>query len=223
MNNQGRNIFIGINYQTIAAFALYLQYLNDKEFSYIQLEALDLSDFHLVFKNERKIICESKNYSSNLTDYKIKEILEKIVEKKNINDNDEILIICSKCNTGFFKEIKNLWFYKKDLEDIFRGKGFSEALINILQKNKINLWEIAEDLIEDIIFSLFYELVGFWLPDDEIKKIVHSIQIEKFYKGSAKGETYTRDDIFNRINEFSKKIKNDSTKSSNASISVLPN
>ena len=185
MNNQGRNIFKGINFQILAAFALYLQFLNDKIFSYIQLEAPDLSDFYLVFNDNHKIICESKNYSTNLTDYHVKNILKKIIDKKSINDNDEVLIICRKSNTNIFKKVKDLKFYKSYLEDFLKKRRYGEEFFNVI--TKINVWEIEENIIEDIIFSLFYELIGFWLPNEQIKRIVDNILIEKFYKGSAEG------------------------------------
>ena len=209
MNYQGRNIFKGINFQTLAAFSLYLQYLNDKEFSYIQLEAPDLSDFYLVFNDNHKIICESKNYSTNLTDYHVKKILKKIIASKSINDNDEILIICKKSNTDIFKKVKDLKFYKNILEDFLKKRGFGEEFFNVV--TKINLWEIEDNLIEDIIFSLFYELIGFWLPDKQIKRIVDNILIEKFYKGSAEGAIFTREDIFKEIEHLSKEIKSSTT------------
>lgn len=209
MSYQGKNVFRGINFQTLAAFSLYLQYLSNNEFSYIQLEAPDLSDFHLVFKDNHKIICESKNYSTNLTDYYVKEVLKKIVEKKTINDNDEILIICKKSNTDIFKKVKTLRFNKNILEDFLTKRGFKKEFFNFLIKS--NLWEIADNLIEDIIFSLFYELIGFWLPDNKIKRIVNDILVEKFYKGSAEGAIFTREEIFKEIRSLSKEIKDSST------------
>lgn len=209
MSYQGRNIFKGINFQTLAAFSLYLQYLNDREFSFIQLEAPDLSDFYLIFNDNHKIVCESKNYSINLTDHHIKDILKKTIKKNTINDNDEILIICRKSNTDIFKKVKELRFYKNYLEDFLKKRGFGKEFFNII--TKINLWEIEENLIEDIIFSLFYELIGFWLPDKQIERIVNDILIKKFYKGSAKGVIFTKEDIFNEIEYLSKEVKSSTT------------
>ncbi|MHB8277984.1 MAG: hypothetical protein ACYDIA_10085, partial [Candidatus Humimicrobiaceae bacterium] len=209
MSDQGRNIFKGANYQVLAAFSLFLQYLRYNDFSHMQLEAPDLSDFYLVFNDGRKLICESKNYNIGISDSILKEILEKIDSKKSLENKDEIIIVCSKCNTEIILKVKNLRFYKKGLEEYLKNKNFSINLESLLLKT--NIWEIKENIISETMFYLFYEIVGFWLPEEEIGRITSDILVNRFYKGSARGEIYKKENIYNEIKLLAKKIRESST------------
>ncbi|MHB8279497.1 MAG: hypothetical protein ACYDIA_17865 [Candidatus Humimicrobiaceae bacterium] len=155
------------------------------------------------------MICESKNYNTGFTDSTLKEILEKINRKKSLENKDEIVIICSKCNTNIIKRVKNLRFYKKELEEYLKNKNFSVNIESLLLKT--NIWEIKENIIGETVFSLFYEIIGFWLPEEEIGRITSNILINRFYKGSAKGEIYKKEDIYNEIRLLAKKIRESST------------
>ena len=63
--------------------SLFLQQLRDQNFSYIQLEAPGFQDFNLVFKDEKKIICESKARSKPINYGDIKKILSIILSKNH--------------------------------------------------------------------------------------------------------------------------------------------
>ncbi|MFC1564460.1 hypothetical protein ACFL6G_05955, partial [candidate division KSB1 bacterium] len=89
MSKKGQNNIGGITAQCWAALALFLQYLKDPNFSHIHLESSKGEDYDLVFKDGRKIICESKNWYRNFTYNNLRNVLQKIVTKKSIKTDDE--------------------------------------------------------------------------------------------------------------------------------------
>ena len=95
MGSQGQSNYKGINAQAWAAMSLFLQHLRDPNFSYMHLEAPKFEDFNLVFKEEKKIICESKDWRQRFSFPHLKKILSSLLRKTAIGDKDEILIICS--------------------------------------------------------------------------------------------------------------------------------
>ena len=106
MSKSGQSNFTGISAQSWAALSLFLQYLKDPHFSYIHLESSAGEDFDLVFKNGKKIICESKAWNRNITYYNLKKILHNIISKKSINTEDEILIVCPKLSDRLKRDIE---------------------------------------------------------------------------------------------------------------------
>lgn len=203
MGKKGQPNLKGIIYQSGAAISLFLQYLKKANFSYIHLEAPEFQDFNLVFNDGKKIICEAKNWKRKFNYSDLRKILSDILNRKNLGENDEILFICSKINEDLEEKVKNAKYFisteyfKKEYYPLFKKKNFTDEQIKILPQ--VIFWKVSEDINEKLAYSLFEELLDFWLPEDDIKKIINSILIEKIYKRSAKGDVFTREELFTEI------------------------
>jgi len=203
MGKKGQPNLKGIIYQSGAAISLFLQYLKKANFSYIHLEAPEFQDFNLVFNDGKKIICEAKNWKRKFNYSDLRKILSDILNRKNLGENDEILFICSKINEDLEEKVKNAKYFisteyfKKEYYPLFKKKNFTDEQIKILPQ--VIFWKVSEDINEKLAYSLFEELLDFWLPEDDIKKIINSILIEKIYKRSAKGDIFTREELFTEI------------------------
>ncbi len=193
MSKQGQSNYKGINAQSQAAMSLFLQYLRDPNFSYIQLEAPKLADFVLVFNDGHKIICESKAWQEKFTFSHLKGVLNSILRKAELGENDEILIICTDLDDKLEKKVRNIKYFHKFISPEFKRKGFTDRQITIL--NKVKFWRVNKKFNEKIIYSLFSELIDFWLPQGDINRIIDSILIRKIYKGSEKGARFSREDV----------------------------
>ena len=79
MEHPGRNPFKGTNYQTLAALALFLQYLKIPAFLCIQLETPGSIDFTLVFADDHKIFCEAKDQKNGLRDSDLKKFVRNLL------------------------------------------------------------------------------------------------------------------------------------------------
>jgi len=204
MSKQGQYNYKGINAQAWAAMSLFLQYLRDPSFSYIQLEAPQFEDFNLVFKDGHKIICESKDWKKEFSFSHLKKVLSFLLNKAAIGEMDEILIICTKLNDELKKKVENMKYLSKFVEPEFKKKKFSNQQIAIL--DRIKFWRVQEEDNHLIVYALFGELLDFWLPEEELEYKADSILIKRIYKGSAKGEIYSREDILNEIESIRKKV-----------------
>jgi len=197
MGKQGQNVYKGINAQAWAAMSLFLQYLRNTDFSYIQFEAPKFEDFNLVFIDGHKIICESKDWKEEFNFSHLKKILDKILKKTTIGEKDEILIICTKLNNDLRSKVENMRYWSQIIESEFKKKKFSEQQIAIL--DKVKFWKVSKKNNHLIVYSLFSELLGFWLPEDELESKVKSFLVDKIYEGSEKGDRYKREDIISEI------------------------
>ena len=203
MDKKGLPNFKGIIYQSGAAISLFLQYLKKPNFSYIHLEAPKFQDFNLVFNDGKKIICEAKNWKRKFNYSNLRKILDDILNRKNLGKNDEILFICNEINSELKEKVKyveyfiNTEYFKKEFYPFFKKKKFTDEQINILPQ--VKFWKVSEDINENLVYSLFEELLDFWLPENDLKKIINSILIDKIYKGSAKGNTFTQDELLIEI------------------------
>ena len=193
--NGGSANLDGINFQVKAAFSLFLQYLKDEKFSHIHLEAPQFQDFNLLFSNGKKIICECKNRKDKFSYPHLKKILENIQE--GVNENDEILIICKEVNEQLAWDINNI--------KCFKEKGYSEKIIPCL--SRVKFWIVPRDFHKEIMYPLLAEIIGFWLPFEDVEKIAHNILVKKFYLGSAKSAVYTREDFLSEINKLAVEVK----------------
>ena len=204
MGIKGQYNYKGINAQSWAAMALFLQYLRDTSFSYIQLEAPCFEDFNLVFNDGHKIICESKAHKQKFSFSNLKTIVRTISKKKALNENDEILVICTNLDESLQSKVKHIRYFTGLLAPDFIKKGFKKEDIKILAK--IKFWETKTNINEKIVYSLFSELMNFWLPENDLKQIVDSILVKKIYKGSEQGRVYSRQDIFDEIDALRRDI-----------------
>jgi len=214
MNKHGANNIKGINYQCQAALSLFLQYLREPNFSYIHLEAPNYADFNLVFVDGSKIICESKNWGKDINYSELKTILGTILRKNSITDDDKILIVCSNLNKKMAEEVRCVRYYdlKKafnQLPDMIKIK-FSRKIIEILPK--VDFWEVKEKHQENIVYSLFEELLNLnvWLPKDKIEIFADEILLKKIQYGSAKSSIYRKQEIFDEIEKIRQNAIRDS-------------
>lgn len=197
MRHPGRAIFKGARYQTLAGMSLFLQFQRLSNFSYIHFEAPHTRDFDLVFVDNHKIICEARDWSDGLRDSNIASIVEKLGKEQAVGKEDEILIVCSKYKTDIFDLAKNLKFSPEAFEEQIIKRGYRKDQISLLLK--LRVWQQTKDDLTDSVYALFSELIGFWLPDKDIKTIAHSKLLEKFYEGSAEGKIYARAELVSEI------------------------
>jgi hypothetical protein len=207
MSTAGQYNYKGINAQSWAAMSLFLQYLRDPNFSLIELEALNFEDFNLVFSNGKKIICESKDRKEKFSYPHLKALLEDIHKKGPLNEEDEILVICREIKEEFVSNVRNVKYFDQPKEKFIK-KHYSPQLISLLPR--VKFWVVPASINEEIIYSLMSELIDFWLPEEDIRWFTDSILIQRIYKGSANGATYSQTEIITEIEEFKKKVQKES-------------
>ncbi len=200
----GQANIAGINAQAWASMSLFLQYLRDPRFSHIHLEVPNFQDFNLVFNDGHKIICESKDRKVNFNYGHLRPILENINRSKAIGDQDEILIVCRNANKSLISDVEHVKYFE-ELKNKFKKKGYAGTEIALLPK--VKFWVVPPSFNSEVIYSLFSELINFWLPPEDVKRFIDSILIQKIYKGSASGATYSRSDILKEIEEFKKEVQ----------------
>ncbi|MDO8511770.1 MAG: hypothetical protein Q7S57_00715 [bacterium] len=207
MGRAGQSNYKGINTQAWAAMSLFLQFLRDPNFSHIHLEAQGFEDFNLVFNDGKRIICESKDRKKPFNYAHLKEFLTKVVASKEVADADEILIVCTNVNTELISRVENSRYWD-GVKDQFKEKGYSAAMISLLPR--VRFWHIKSGFIQKTIYSLFTDLLNFWLSEEDIKRISDSILVQKIYIGSAVGDTYSRIDILKEINNIAVETRQNS-------------
>lgn len=197
----------GINAQIQASMSLFLQFLRDPRFLQIYLEPAGFQDFNLVFNDGHKIICESKNWKEIFNYAHLRSVLQNISDNKIVGDNDEILIICNNVSDNLKSDIEYVKYFEY-LKNKFKQKGYSDTAIVLLPR--VKFWIVPSSFNEKIIYSLFANLINFWIPSDDVERIVDRILIQKIYKGSAKGGTYSKTDILKEIDDLVSEVKHNS-------------
>jgi hypothetical protein len=197
MSKAGQNNYKGVNAQAWAALSLFLQYVRDPRFSHIHLEATGFEDFNLMFDNGRKIICESKDRKKAFNYADLKEVLQKVVGK-DVGKEDEILIICSNVNKNLVSKVEHSKYWDQ-IKDQFLKKGYTADMVNLLPQ--VRFWNVkAGSSQRNVVYALFADLLKFWLPEEEIKRIANSLLVEKIYAGSEAGATYSKNDLVKEAN-----------------------
>ncbi|NQS88441.1 hypothetical protein HQ584_01430 [Patescibacteria group bacterium] len=206
MTKAGRPVFKGINSQAWAAMSLFLQYVNRQDFRHIGLEGDKLEDFHLVFEDGHKIICESKasiiNYSQ------IRDILSRIIKHKQTNPEDDLLVICRKVSSEARSDIENFKFFGALLRSRLSKKDFTEKHLSLLPQ--VKFWEVTQEVNIESVELLVAELLKIWVPDHSLKEIVSSLVVNKIYFGSQKGTKLTKHEFLQQLEERKKQIVKDS-------------
>lgn len=204
MGKHGQYNYKGINAQSWAAMSLFLQHLRKSDFAYIELEAPNFEDFNLVFNDGHKIICESRALKSCFSFANLKKVVRSVLKKRDLEEKDEILIICNRLDKGMEDKVKHVEYFKKLISPDFQKKGFTSKEIAALPQ--VKFWEATTNLNEKIVYSLFSELINFWLPEADFKTIVDSVLLQKIYKGSEKGKSYSKTDILNQVDDLRKGV-----------------
>ncbi len=204
MSKKGSNNYTGINAQSWAALSLFLQSLARENFSYIELEGAKCEDFDLVFTNENRIICESKDWGKTFTLGHLKEILKKIHKRGTFNVDDQIVIICRTGQKKLKDWLEQGEYRREDLEKKVIKAGIKKELIPLFFKTKI--WEVSKEKNEDIVNQLFGEVLNFWIPKGRFIEFRNSILLEKIYFKSAKGEKLTKVEFFSEVDSLRKRL-----------------
>ncbi len=204
MSKSGENNFKGINSQALAAMSLFLQFLRDSRFSHIKLEGDKLEDFTLYFEDGHKIICEAKDRQEKFSYPHLKQVLQNVIANGGLRKDDEILIVCTNLNESFQSEVKHAKYYEP-LKVKFAKKAYSEDQFKLLPR--VKFWVVPPSFNQGIVFSLFTELMNFWIPPEEVEKVVNNILIQKIYRGSAEGGTYSRVEILKEVEDFKVEIQ----------------
>jgi len=201
----GKPAQAGFNAQNWAALSLFLQYIEKSDFQYIGFEGIKLEDFHLVFEDGRKIICESKNKNININYADIRRILDNVYKHGQINPFDEILIICKKVNPAAKSDIENFKYYGEKIKIKLKNKRhkFKERHLKLLPQ--VRFWEVSKDINKKAVRLLTARLLKIWVPENTLEEIVSKYVIEEVYDGSEKGKILTKEEFLKKIEQ--RKIK----------------
>ena len=202
MNKAGQNNYKGINSQAWAAMSLFLQFVRARTLEKIILESPGLQDFVLVFNDGHRLICESKDYREPIRHPKIREIINSIVANKQFTDKDEVLIVASRFSQEVKSDIENYKYWAGVIEPRLQKKGFQRKHFDLL--SQIRLWEVPPIENHKIVYALFAELLGVWLPQEELEAKIDSLIVKKIYENSAKGGEYSRKELMEEIDKLKK-------------------
>lgn len=202
MNKAGQNNYKGINSQAWAAMSLFLQFVRARTLDKIIFEAPGLQDFVLVFNDGHRLICQSKDYQQSITHSEIKKILEGIIQDKQYTNKDEVLIIASKFSKEVKSDVKNYKYWASIIGPKLRKKGFQRKHLDLLPQ--VRLWEVPPIENHKIVYALFAELLGIWLPKDELEAKVDSLIVKKIYENSAIGGEYSKKELMDEIDKLKK-------------------
>jgi hypothetical protein len=209
MSSAGMNNYKGVTYQAWAAMLLFLLHLRETgNFNQVVLEDPKWEDFTLEYGNGKKVICESKFRSRQLTAANIKSILQSIIKRGvSLKKDDEIVIICRDVSTKVASDIRHLSWFRQEISPKYIKMGFSDKEIDLLAKTSFFYADSAEYLYSEVSIY-FRSLVDFWLPDSEVDKWIKSVFVDHIINKSAKGGSFSRADLDNEINTYRReKIK----------------
>src|SRR3989344_4974768 len=195
MSKKGQNTQKGIFAQNWAALSLFLQFLRDKDFSYIQIEPDHSEDFDLVFSSGKKVICESKYRLEKFSYSQLKELLEKITARGSIDSRDEILVVCKNVSENLIsltKYIRYSAFREQEKAKLIK-LGFNDQLLNLV--SQVNFWQLEKVEDNELNYSLVAELINFWVPEDDIKRFTNDILQTKISQKATAGAAYSRSDL----------------------------
>lgn len=210
MSKQGQYNFRGINSQAWAAMSLFLQFLSKSDFSHIIFEGDKLEDFCLVFNDGKKIICESKDHTDGVGYSKLKDILGKVVKHGQINSNDEILIVCPSIDQNVLSDIEHVKYLKEHTQDkLIKKHKFTKDEVALL--SQVHFWQISQTISQSSVEALIAYLLGIWVPRHVLSEIVCSFMVVEVYFGSQKGQTLTKKDFLEKLEERKKQAVSDST------------
>lgn len=207
MSKAGSATFKGANSQALAAMSLFFQFLKDPRFDSIQLEGENFEDFTIFFNDDKKIFCEAKDRKQKFSYPQLKEVLDNVEKRGQFNSDDKILVICTNANSNLVSEVKNFKFYP-GLAKKFTSKGFEDKILPLL--GKVDFWVVPPSFNEDVIYSLFADVINFWVPPEQIKQYVNNLLVQEIYKGSANGKRYSRIDVSKAIEKFKEDVQKSS-------------
>lgn len=209
MSKAGQNTQKGIFAQNWAALSLFLQFLKNPNFSYIQIEPEHSEDFLLVFKDGKKIVCESKYRAETFSHSHLKELLKKISDRKTMDDEDEILVICKNVSDNLVSLTKNAGFeaFREAVKTKLSKLGFGDEYIPLL--SRVNFWVLKTPVeSSELNYSLVSELLNIWVPEEEVRRFSNDILQNKISKKAITGSVYSRQDFDKDVNDFREEVQN---------------
>ena len=156
MSHAGESNYKCINSQSWSAMSLFLQYLKQTTFTHIQLEGKYFEDFTLFFNDDHKIICESKDRKKAFNYADLKTLLDVIFKRTTLDENDEILVICTNLNPklkSYVEWMKYIDDPKHEIYKFFKKKKFSDDAISGLRK--VRFCQVSPEKHHLAVYSIF--------------------------------------------------------------------
>lgn len=196
MSKKGQNNITGIEAQQWAALSLFLQYLSDPHFDHIQLEPPHFHDFNLVFKDGKKIICESKYHQIGFKHSDLNKILKATNKKHDVKGQDTILIFCLKVSRALESDVKMTRYFPEQYEKKFRKKEFRDKDIALI--SHVRFWKATSELNKIIVSALLADYLDYWIPAEDLTRLVNTIK-QQFYDAASKGKTFSRLELASKV------------------------
>lgn len=203
MSKKGQNNIIGVEAQQWAALSLFLQYLSDPQFDHIRLEPSNYEDFNLIFRDDRKIICESKYRKRAFSYSHLRGVLKTISSKYNVKDGDAILIVCRKLDNSLVSNTKMIRYFPEKYNQIFRNKQFSKREIVLLPK--VKFWVVSSDFNKGVCYALLEDYAPFWIPQEDLKRFSESLKVQ-FNELAKRGASFSRGELNEKLKNLKKEI-----------------
>ena len=206
MSKQGGSNYKGTNSQAWAAFALFLQYVERSDFNYLGLEGENLEDFHLVFKDGKKIVGESKAYKIGFP--QIKTIINNILRHKQITPQDELLVVCTDVDNALESLIEYLPYYdSKTTEKIAKEKSLSKKQLKLLPQ--VRYWKVTQQTAQKISEKLFAKIFKVWVPNHRVSEILRDFYEKEILQGSQEGKTLASIEFLDKVEDKKRLIFED--------------
>lgn len=210
MSKAGQYNYKGVNAQAWAAMSLFLQFLSRSDFSHIIFEGDKLADFCLVFTDGKKIVCESKDYKNGINHPDLREIIGKASDDKQINPDDELLIICPSINPRVLTDIGYVRYSRQYVENkLSKNHKFTKKELALLPQ--VRFWQISQKISQHSVEALIAGLLNIWVPKHILSEIVCNFMVIEVYFGSQKGQILTKEVFLKKIEDRMKQAVSDST------------
>lgn len=201
IKNAGKAMMKGAKAQVWAAASLFFQYLLYSDFVRIELESVQFEDFNLVFSGGKKLIVEVKLRENSFNFTELQDLYEKLLNKGGINEQDEILIIAKKFTGDVSKLLNNFKYFEKQYREDLPKEGFSDKHLDLIKRTKFWVVNFGKQEAKEVAVYMFSKLIDYGAPLDDIKRLFNNILVERFFEGSAKGESYTKEEFLKEIEE----------------------
>lgn len=209
MGKHGQANFRGVDAQSWSAIALFLQLVDDPNFLRIDLESDASEDFDLVFEDQRIIRAESKSWRTDVSFPAVREIIQAFLDKDiTIGEKDLFLIVCQSVSPETKSRISQCERHSDNLRDYFENWNFSPAQFELL--SKVRFWTVSRDGAQFLATQLFSNCLDFWVPEQELEDILKRIVVDKIYRGSGLGLTFSQKEFWELIDHEKKRYQESS-------------
>lgn len=216
MSIAGQSNYRGVNAQAKAAILLFLANFPDADFDSITLEDSAWEDFTLNFKSGKKAVCESKAWRKKLMLNDVIDILGNIAGRDGkLGARDEVIIVCNEVADRLERDLEYL-SYNLALNEIPTFKKYrkkeklTQPIIELLKKVRFyklpasNKTE-AEDYIFNETVARLYQLIPFWMPQDEVERLMTHVLKTQIYDKSEIGKSFTKQELITYLDDYKTK------------------